>query len=93
METIDLSKEYRFEDYEPTSKIILNLDDLKGSDILEVTDLLQAQGHISTSTALDNKVQAALAARCLGRPVEYINSLPARDFVKVCQRVQSFLLV
>ncbi|EJD7608223.1 phage tail assembly protein [Salmonella enterica] len=93
METIDLSKEYRFEDYEPTSKIILNLGDLKGSDILEVTDLLQAQGHTSISTALDNKVQAALAARCLGRPVEYINGLPARDFVKVCQKVQSFLLV
>ncbi|ELX0452138.1 TPA: phage tail assembly protein [Citrobacter freundii] len=92
METIELSKEYRFEDYEPTSKIILNLDDLTGSDILEVTDVLQAQGHVSVQTSLDNKVHAALAARCLGRPVEYINGLPARDFVKICQRVQSFLL-
>ncbi|EGK2615340.1 phage tail assembly protein [Salmonella enterica] len=93
METIELSKEYRFEDYEPTSKIILNLDDLTGSDILEVTDVLQAQGHVSVQTSLDNKVHAALAARCLGHPVEYINGLPARDFVKICQRVQSFLLV
>ncbi|EDW2061832.1 phage tail assembly protein [Salmonella enterica subsp. enterica serovar Oslo] len=92
MEIIELSKEYRFEDYEPTSKIVLNLDELKGAGILEVTDVLQAQGHVSASAALDNKVQAALAARCLDRPVEYINGLPARDFVKICQRVQSFLL-
>ncbi|EAP9738223.1 MULTISPECIES: hypothetical protein [Salmonella] len=92
MEIIELSKEYRFEDYEPTSKIVLNLDELKGADILEVTDVLQAQGHVSASAALDNKVQAALAARSLDRPVEYINGLPARDFVKICQRVQSFLL-
>ncbi|EKN9113291.1 hypothetical protein PY867_004738, partial [Salmonella enterica] len=56
MEIIELSKEYRFEDYEPTSKIVLNLDELKGADILEVTDVLQSQGHVSASAALDNKV-------------------------------------
>ncbi|MEG0422534.1 MAG: hypothetical protein RR589_16710 [Hafnia sp.] len=92
MEIIELSKEYRYEDFEPTSKITLNLDELKGSDILEVTDILQSQGHVSVQSSLDNKVHAALAARCLARPVEYINGLPARDFVKVCQKVQSFLL-
>lgn len=92
MEKIKLSKEYCFEDYAPTSEIALDLDCLKGSDILEVTDILQAQGHVSVQASLDNKVHAALAAHCLGCSTEYINGLPARDFVKVCQAVQRFLL-
>ncbi|EED9388552.1 phage tail assembly protein [Salmonella enterica subsp. enterica] len=92
MNVIKLSKEYKFEDYEPVKEISLDLDSLKGNDIIEVTDILQAQGHISMQTSLDNKIHAALAARSIGRPVEFINGLPASDFVKVCQKVQSFLL-
>lgn len=92
MIVIKLSKEYKFEDYEPVSELNLELDGLKGNDIIEVTDILQGQGHISIQTSLDNKIHAALAARSIGRPVEYINGLPASDFVKVCQKVQSFLL-
>ncbi|HGE7088392.1 TPA: hypothetical protein ACGB3K_005128 [Klebsiella aerogenes] len=92
MSAIKLSKEYKFEDYEPVSELNLDLDGLKGNDIIEVTDILQAQGHISVQASLDNKIHAALAARSIGRPVEFINGLPASDFVKVCQKVQSFLL-
>ncbi|HBV6392395.1 TPA: phage tail assembly protein [Klebsiella aerogenes] len=92
MNAIKLSKEYKFEDYEPVSELNLDLDGLKGNDIIEVTDILQAQGHISVQASLDNKIHAALAARSIGRPVEFINGLPASDFVKVCQKVQSFLL-
>ncbi|EJD6659756.1 hypothetical protein M0K31_RS21655 [Enterobacter cloacae] len=92
MDIIKLSKEYKFEDFEPVTEICLDLDSLKGNDIIEVTDILQAQGHISVQPSLDSKIHAALAARSIGRPAEYINSLPASDFVKVCQKVQSFLL-
>lgn len=92
METVKLSKEYRFEDFEPVTELNLDLDNLKGSDILEVSDLLQSQGHVTIQTSLDHKVHVALAARCIGRPIEYLNGLPAKDFVKVCQKVQNFLL-
>lgn len=92
METVKLSKEYRFEDFEPVTELNLDLDNLKGSDILEVSDLLQSQGHVTVQTSLDHKVHVALAARCIDRPIEYLNGLPAKDFVKVCQKVQNFLL-
>ncbi|MBG6243401.1 MAG: hypothetical protein EKE20_17120 [Candidatus Symbiopectobacterium sp. Dall1.0] len=92
MEIIALSKAYKFEDCEPVNEINIDLDGLTGSDILDIIDLLQAQGHVSVQTSLDNKVHAALAARAIARPVEFINNLPARDFVKVCQKVQNFLL-
>lgn len=92
METVKLSKEFGFEDYAPVTELNLTLSDLKGNDIIEVSDILQAQGHISVQPSLDTKVHAALAARSIGRPVEYINALPAPDFMKVCQKVQSFLL-
>lgn len=92
MDLIKLSKEYHFEDDAPVTSIELNLDELKGTDIIDVTDLLQAQGHISVQSSLDTKTHAALAARSIGKPVEFINGLPAKDFVKVCQKVQNFLL-
>ncbi|WP_105233851.1 hypothetical protein [Escherichia albertii] len=55
METVKLSKEYRFEDFEPVTELNLDLDNLKGSDILEVSDLLQSQGHVTVQTSLDLK--------------------------------------
>ncbi|WP_370075008.1 hypothetical protein ABMY55_24265 (plasmid) [Escherichia coli] len=64
METVKLSKEYRFEDFEPVTELNLDLDNLKGSDILEVSDLLQSQGHVSVQTSLDNKVQSPCSLGC-----------------------------
>ncbi len=72
METVKLSKEYVFEDFEPVTELNLDLDNLKGSDILEVSDLLQSQGHVSVQTSLDNKVHAAWLLAVIGRPIEYL---------------------
>lgn len=93
MEIIKLSKEYTFEDYPSATELKLELDGMKGSDILEVSDLLQAQGHVAVQPSLDTKTQAALAARALDLPLEYVNGLPLPDFMKVCQKVQNFLLM
>lgn len=91
---IKLSKPYKFEDQPETfTELDISLDGLKGDDIITCIDHLAAQGHVMVSPALDSKLQASIAAQAMSQPVEFIKGLPAPDFMKVCQKVQNFLLV
>lgn len=88
---INFSKPYDFEDNKFES-IELDLDGLRGSDITEAYRLYAAAGNFSPMVSTDPNFCARLAAAAAGKPLEFIDNLPAPDFIYVTQAVQNFLL-
>lgn len=65
------------------------LDDLTGNDIIEAEKRI---GNPAQSTNFSRDFQITLAAMVLHMPVEVLkNQLSGRDFMKITNRVSSFL--
>lgn len=71
-----------------------DLDSLTGSDSLAIERELTAQGLRPFARSLDLNYQLRVAVRACAEPVgtDFFESLPLRDFDKIMNRVQSFLL-
>lgn len=92
---IKFKKPYNFEGKE-YSEIDLNLDALTGTNIEEAEMQFTTQNPtVAVQTPLKEMskgFQCVIAAKSSKQPVEFFKGLPARDYVKVTQRVQTFLL-
>lgn len=88
---IKFKEVFKYEDFE-LREINFNFEKLKGNDVIDVIDLLQGEGKPVISPQLDPRVQINLAARACNIPAEVLQALPAGQFMKVCQGVQTFLL-
>lgn len=85
------SKPVEFEG-EEYKEIILNLEDMTGKDIKEVSSELLAKGEVIGLAETNKNFLAALAAKSAGLPTEFMDYVPAKDFSKITILVQNFLL-
>lgn len=88
---IKFRKPYEFEG-ETFDSIELDLDGLRGSDITQAYRLYAAAGNFSPMVSTDPNFCAQIAASAGSKPLEFIDNLPAPDFMYVTQSVQNFLL-
>ncbi len=94
-----LSRPIKFEDKTYTS-LNLDFEKLTGADILavdrEIKNKAMSTGSqsdlISFSPGTDVKYQAAIVAKAAGVYIGLMEELSAKDFMRVCQRAQNFLL-
>lgn len=90
--THTFKKPVKFEGKE-YKEIILDLEGLTGQDVQDVSNEMLAKG-ISLGLAEVNKsFLSAMASRAANVPVEFMNSLPAREFSSITVQVQNFLLM
>ena len=85
---ITFSAPVKFKDNEILD-LELNLDKLTGQDLIDVESTFAAKGQ--TVQMFSQKYFAAIAAKAAGLPVEVINSLPIKDFMKLTNQVIFFL--
>jgi hypothetical protein len=93
METVTLSKITKVNGSE-LSEINLDLDSLKGKDLMELETgfrMLHRNEYIPVLN-IDARYQAFVAGRVCGINPDDLGELTAPDFVAVCSRVQNFLL-
>lgn len=90
---IKFAKPYRFEGKEYTEIDLEALADLTGADLIAVDKLMSRDG-ISIEVMPEVKINYAcnLAAKALKLPVEFFEGLPAKEAIKVKNRVMGFLL-
>ena len=71
-----------------------DIDKLTGGDSLAIERELTAQGIRPFARSLDMNYQLRVAVRACEEPVgvDFFEALPIRDFDKIMNRVQSFLL-
>ncbi len=91
MEVLKFKKPFEFEG-KTFEKIEMDLDNLRGSDILEAHRQFTAAGHFSAMAATDPNFCLRLAATASSQPLEFFEQLPAPEFVKANQTVSNFLL-
>ena len=84
------SKPYKFDDAEFT-EIDLDLDSLTGKDISSAKRIWSMAGNFSPMPSTDMDFCAALAAQASNQPIEFFESMPAREFNKITQAVSNFL--
>ena len=79
---------------EMLSELELDLDKLTGQDIIEVEKQIDSSGdgRALVLPEYSKLYLAAVAARALKIPREALNGLSARDFTRVTQAVQNFLI-
>jgi len=73
------------------SKLVLDLDNIKGSDIIAVEREVRAQGDLSPNPLFTSFGLATVAAKASGINVDDIQNLHAPDFVQVTNTVSNFL--
>lgn len=88
---VKFGKPFEFEG-ETFESIDLDLDGLRGSDITEAYRLYASAGNFSPMVSTDPNFCSQIAASAASKPLEFIDALPAPDFIYVTQAVQNFLL-
>jgi hypothetical protein len=73
-------------------EIELNLEGLTGADIVKVESELTAQGKIVVSGDFSKIYLSRIAAKAAKLPVEELEKLDVRDFTRITNEVQAFLL-
>lgn len=89
---ITLSREYEFEGVKYKKLDFSKLEELTGSDMVEINRIMTRRGAIESSPELSLEYAFYMAARAFGLPVEFFNQLSPKDCMKVKNRVQRFLL-
>lgn len=91
MSIVKLRKPFTYKGVE-YREINLNLEGLTGADIVRVETELTAQGKIVVSGDFSKVYLSRVAAKAAKLPVEELEKLDARDFTKLTNEVQAFLL-
>lgn len=84
-------KPYEFEG-ETYTDIEFNLENLKGTDIAAVKRKYVAAGGAAVIPTVDMEFTVLLLNRVTKKPIEFFNSLPARDYVRITSMVTDFLM-
>lgn len=74
------------------TELTIDFDKLTGNDFIMAEQEVRAMGDTTPTVFLSMKFQAALAARCLGVPVDDILALPGNDFRSLIVPMANFLL-
>lgn len=87
----EFDKPFNFEGQE-YSEIDLDLESLSGEDMRAVKQLWIGEGNFAAIPAADPEFCVYTAARASKKPIEFFRALPAREYMKIAQKVSNFLL-
>lgn len=90
MTKIKLNKPLQYKG-QSISEIELNLEEMKGRDLIEIETQMNADGKFLV-TDFSKAYQVKIAAKAAKIPAEELENLSARDFNKVTSAVQLFLV-
>ncbi len=82
-------KPYEFEG-KTYEKIEFDLDSLKGSDVAAIKKQLNAAGVYPPVCAVDCEFCAAVIARLIKQPPEFMEQMDAKDYAKLTLEVTNF---
>ncbi|KUO72713.1 MAG: hypothetical protein APF81_08540 [Desulfosporosinus sp. BRH_c37] len=88
---IKLLKPTTYDDVE-YKKLVLDLEELSGQDLINATKEAKALGDKSAVAEFSKTYQAVVAAKAAKVPVDLILLLKAKDFTQVTLHTQNFLL-
>ncbi|MBR2209025.1 MAG: phage tail assembly protein [Synergistaceae bacterium] len=77
---------------EEIKELELNLDDLTGNDLIQAEKQAMTDESLPMVTDFTRAYQITIAAQALKMPVEILRTLPAKDFSRIANEVQRFLL-
>lgn len=88
---IKLKKQFDYENYH-LNEINLNLERLRGSDMVRATKALTEMGHICSFKQMDDVYCGLLASYAAHIPFAVLERLPAQVYSQVVAEVSNFLL-
>lgn len=89
---IKFSKPFRFEGKEYTEIDLSGLEDISAADMIAVNKLMSRGGSgIDVMPEVSLEYALNLAARATKQPVEFFIALPAKEALKIKNRVMGFL--
>lgn len=88
---IKLRKPYTYKG-EQRSTINLDLENLTGADIVKAETELVAQGKIVVTGEYSKVYLSRIAARAAKVPAEVLETFDCRDFMRITNEVQAFLV-
>lgn len=86
-----LSEPFKFEDKEYT-EISLNLKGMGGKDVRNARRALEDPTRVIPILALDDELCSLLAARSAGLPYEFMDQIPASDYMAIVALTQNFFM-
>lgn len=76
-------QEYKFVD-------LSGLEDIKASDMIEAQRMMERSGEVSLTPEMSLSYACFMAARCSGIPIEFFHELPAKEALRLKNRVIGF---
>lgn len=76
-------KEYKFVD-------LSGLEDIKASDMIEAQRMMERSGDVSLTPEMSLNYACFMASRCSGMPIEFFHQLPAKEALRLKNRVIGF---
>jgi hypothetical protein len=87
---IILSKPYEFEGVTYTEIDLQRLDDLTGKDLVEIEKIFISRGNNPGLGALSHDYAYIVAQRITKKPIEFFESLPAKDAIALKDKIFYF---
>lgn len=87
---IKLTKPFKFEDETYTEIDLSALEDLNTNQLAEAERRFERSGNVSTTKEFDINYACIVCSIATGRPVEFFLALPARDGIKIKNKVSAF---
>ena len=87
---VKFSKPYKFEGREYTEVDLSGLEDLSAEDMISADKYLSKNGSFSVVPEMALEYACFIAAQCSGQPIEFFRRLPAKEAIKVKNKVTGF---
>jgi len=86
-----LSKPYQFEGETYNHVDLSKLEDISANDMIKAQRLMEKSGSVSVLPEMSMEHTCIIAGLTTGKPVEFFKQLPAKDAIKLRNRVTNFL--
>lgn len=90
-QVVTFKNPYEFEGVSYTEIDLKGLETLTGEDLTEADKIFGSTGQFAMVNETNFSYILIVAAKASGKPQEFFNRLPARDALKVKNKVMSFL--
>jgi hypothetical protein len=87
---VKFGKPYKFEGKEYTEVDLSGLEDLSAEDMISADKYLSKNGSFSVVPEMALEYACFIAAKCSGQPIEFYRQLPAKEAIKVKNKVTGF---
>lgn len=87
---VELSKPFFFEGKEYTRVDLTGLDNLSARDLCDAEAFCSRKGDLTLMPAFGARYAIFVSSRATGLPIEFFESLPGKDSIKVQAAVRNF---